>query len=375
MKLVPIKHIIFTTIVLAGMQTYLAKAQDRAIPSLDAHEMLVTQADTYIIKKGVKPADKPLAEVEQAKAFKPVPLASNKTYFGTKSFTVNKFVRNYLKSHNKTLSVVQERSLEHFPVIDQVLDEYKVPRELKYLSVIESALNNNARSPVGAVGPWQFMASTGRLMGLRVNRYKDERKDWLKSTHAAAKYLTMLYEDLDDWLLVVAAYNSGPRPVIRAINKTGSTNFWDIKPYLPRETQNHVLRFVATATIFEDLSELIGSSDIPAVINYAAIKAAKQAAIEAEKNKPVSPYTDEELANMAIVRINAPISFDLMEMELNIDNKLLRKWNIGYEDFVYSAQADKQYQLRIPKDKLNSFLEKKEFLTKRSIKVFSSQNM
>src|SRR5690606_26251905 len=115
--------------------------------------------------------------------------------------------------------------------------------ELKYLAVIESALNNKAVSRVGAVGPWQFMAPTARMMGLNVSSKRDERTDWTKSTIAAAKYLSILYDQLNDWLLVVAAYNSGPAPVLRAINRTGSNSFWDIKPFLPRETQGHVLAF------------------------------------------------------------------------------------------------------------------------------------
>ncbi len=373
MKFVPIKHIIFTT-TLFGLLSLVASAQEGGLPSLAAHEMKVVQADTYIIKKGIKPSDKVLAEAETKIIYKPVPLASHREYFGKKSYYIKKYVQNYLKKNNRTLTIVQERSLECFPIFDKVLDEYEIPRELKYLSVIESALNNNARSRVGAVGPWQFMASTGRLMGLKINSHRDERKDWLKSTHAAAKYLTMLYEDLDDWLLVVAAYNSGPRPVMRAIKRTGSTNFWDIKAYLPRETQNHVLRFVATATIFEDLPDFIGSGDVPG-LNFEEIKAARLAAESTEKNNPASPYSIEELQSMAIVKINEPISFDLMELELGIDNKLMRKWNLKYEDFVSSSTPGKEYQLRIPKDKLTVFLEQKSNLTKRSKKVFSSQNM
>src|SRR5690606_27997247 len=100
-------------------------------------------------------------------------------------------------------------------------------------------------------------------MGLKVGKGKDERTDWTKATTAAAKYLTWLYGELDDWLLVVAAYNCGPSPVQRAIKRTGSANFWDIKPYLPRETQGHVLAFIATASIFEHMNGFIGQKEIP----------------------------------------------------------------------------------------------------------------
>src|SRR5690606_10238465 len=103
------------------------------------------------------------------------------------------------------------------------------------------------------------MASTARLMGLTVNKKRDDRQDLYKSTHAAAKYLTYLYDQLNDWLLVVAAYNSGPAPVLRAIERTGSNNFWDIKKHLPRETQGHVLAFIATASIFENMNKFIGT--------------------------------------------------------------------------------------------------------------------
>ncbi len=119
-------------------------------------------------------------------------------------------------------------------MIDQVLKSHSIPKELKYLAVIESALNKNARSPVGAVGYWQFMESTAKLMGLKVSGRRDERTDLPKSTHAAAKYLSYLYDQLDDWLLVVAAYNSGPRPVINAMKRTGKDDFGPLNLYLPQ---------------------------------------------------------------------------------------------------------------------------------------------
>src|SRR5690606_11816518 len=101
------------------------------------------------------------------------------------------------------------------------------------------------------------MAPTARDMGLVVNRRRDDRRDLRKSTHAAAKYLSYLYGELDDWLLVVAAYNSGPRPVLNGISRTGKKDFWAIKQYLPKETQNHVLAFVATVIIMERLNAYI----------------------------------------------------------------------------------------------------------------------
>src|ERR1043165_9340774 len=200
--------------------------------------------------------------------FKGVPLAGQKAYFGKMTDYVNGFVRQYLGAHNRTLSTVQGRAARQFSLMENILTRHDIPSELKYLAVIESALNNKAVSPVGAVGPWQLMESTARMMGLTVSGKRDDRTDWFKSTNAAAKYLSFLHKQLNDWLLVVAAYNSGPVPVQRAIDKTGSRSFWDIKKFLPRETQGHVLAFIATASIFEKMSNFIGPGQLPSDFKF-----------------------------------------------------------------------------------------------------------
>lgn len=372
MKNVQLRLILLSTFSVLTMATGYAQQADNAIETAYA-----VKTDTIVIRKAVRTADgKPIAsnEAPKVKVYKPVPLATEKNYYGDKHEYMNDFVHSYLKSHNKTLSVVQDRSKKYFPIIDQILTKNNIPKELKYLAVIESALNNNARSPVGAVGPWQFMTPTGRFMGLKINRSRDERKDWNKSTAAAAKYLSYLYEDLNDWLLVVAAYNSGPRPVLRAIQRTGSTNFWDIKPYLPRETQGHVLAFVATATIFENLSGYIGS-EIPDVLD---MRAPNDPAIldSLKKLKPkVIPFTQEELQNMAIIKTKDALSLELMALELGIDERLLNKWNKDYDLFLYGQSESQEYSLRLPKDKLDQFLLKREYLIQKSQQVFADQNM
>ncbi|RYZ52590.1 MAG: hypothetical protein EOP49_09170, partial [Sphingobacteriales bacterium] len=225
-------------------------------------------------------------------------------------YVVN-YTKQYMASHDRTLSVVKKRGNTNFSLIDNVLEKHDIPKELKYLAVIESALNHNAISRVGAVGPWQMMASTARMMGLKVSGKKDERTDIYKSTNAAAKYLTYLYSQLNDWLLVVAAYNSGPTPVQRAIKKTGSTNFWDIKPYLPKETQGHVLAFIATASIFENMNKFIGMGGLPEGESFVGeTPSVSDLKVAVAANKPA--FTDEELKNMAIVRIAEPLSLDLL---------------------------------------------------------------
>jgi membrane-bound lytic murein transglycosylase D len=335
------------------------KAQEQQQPVAKA-PMRVVSKDTIVISRPQPSApiaaNLPATPPER----KPVPLAGHKTYFGAMNDYVNTYVTKYLTAHNKTLSVVQTRSEKHFSLIEEILANHNIPKELKYLAVIESALNNKAVSRAGAVGPWQLMAPTARMMGLHVNSRRDDRTDWYKATTAAAKYLSILYDQLNDWLLVVAAYNSGPTPVLRAMQKTGSNSFWDIKKYLPRETQGHVLAFIATASIFENMSRFIGQQ-LPA--DFDPERHGKP--VPAEKPR----FTPEELSNMAIVRIKDPISLDFMAQELGIDKKLLYDWNDDYELFLTGTYAEPQYSLRLPKEKLEKFLEKKTYITTRSKKI------
>lgn len=345
-------------------------AQQNNIPRA-AFISKVTKVDTIVISEGTKPLDN-VKKINKPFEYKPVPLAGQKAYFGDMNDYVTEFVRKYLIAHKGTLNCVQGRGNTSFSVMDEVLAKYKIPLQLKYLAVIESALNHNAVSRVGAVGPWQLMRPTAQLMGLTVSRKHDERRDWGKSTNAAAKYLTVLYSQLNDWLLVIAAYNSGPGPVQRAIARTGSTNFWDIKPYLPKETQGHVLAFIATASIFENLSKFIGMGDIPMDVKFD-----DQGRVIAEiAKKPVkSQFTEAELKSMAIVRIKEPLSMQLIAQELGIDLKLLTKWNNDYELYEYNTYPTDTYNLRIPKDKLDHFVKRKDYLTQRSKKILSENAM
>ena len=163
---------------------------------------------------------------------------------------MQKFVDNYLKDNDMELAEIRERSSQPFLIIDSVMDHYDLPQELRYLAVIKSELRPMALSRVGARGPWQLMAVTARDLGLKVSRRSDERTNYYKSTGAAALYLRDLHREFKDWLLVLAAYNAGPAPVYRAIRLAGSRNFWALERYLPRETRQHVKRFIATAYYF-----------------------------------------------------------------------------------------------------------------------------
>ncbi len=159
---------------------------------------------------------------------------------------VQRYIDNYT-GRNKTL-ISRMLSLKHlyFPLFERELDKFKLPLELKYLAIVESALQPKAKSQSGATGLWQFMYLTGKQYGLNVTSYVDDRQDPYKSTIAACNYFLDLYEMFGDWNLVLAAYNGGPGYLQRKINEVGSYNFWDLHPHLKEETRNYVPKFIAT---------------------------------------------------------------------------------------------------------------------------------
>ena len=162
-----------------------------------------------------------------------------------------KFVNDYISKSRKMLEEIRNGSQPYFKIIDSVFCMRDMPLELKYLAVIESRLKAKAVSPVGAVGPWQLMPATARLLNLKVTAKYDERKYYYKSTKAAAIYLRDLHNQFGDWLLVIAAYNAGPGAVTKAIKRSGSRNFWKLQYFLPQETRLHVKKFIATHYFFE----------------------------------------------------------------------------------------------------------------------------
>lgn len=159
---------------------------------------------------------------------------------------VQKFIDQYSGRLRRTVSYALGAGNFYIPIFEEALDYYGLPLELKYLPVIESALEPKAKSPAGAVGLWQFMLATGKRYDLRVNSLIDERQDPYKSSWAAARYLRDLYKVFKDWSLVIAAYNCGPTTVNKAIHRAGGTrDYWTIYPYLPSETRGYVPAFIA----------------------------------------------------------------------------------------------------------------------------------
>ena len=161
------------------------------------------------------------------------------------------FVKGYLEENRETLQKVEQRSGSYFSIISNIFRQYDLPAELKYLAVVESKLKQTATSHAGAAGVWQFMPSTARSLGLKISGKTDERRQFYKSTVAAAKYLKSLYNEYGDWLLVLAAYNAGSGNVNKAIRKSGSRNFWTLQYHLPAETRMHVKRYIGVHVYFE----------------------------------------------------------------------------------------------------------------------------
>jgi membrane-bound lytic murein transglycosylase D len=257
------------------------------------------------------------------------------------------FVEDYVKGHTASLTRMKAWGKPYFDMMDGVLTQYNLPAELKYLCVIESQLKSGAISWAGAVGPWQFMPATARNMGLKVGRGRDERTDYHKSTHAAAKYLTNLYRLYNDWLLVIAAYNGGPGVVNSAIRRSGSRNFWELQRFLPAESRNHVKKFIATHYIMEGQGGLTtltkGETD-----NF-------------KLAQPVSVPADSRYGVINIGgRYNARVLTQSIGMELAEFNRL----NPGFER---SLSLGNRYDMRLPADKVAQFQAQKPQILEQSI--------
>lgn len=269
------------------------------------------------------------------------------------------YMQDYLRLHSSTLVKMKGWGQPYFNLIDNILSQYGLPRELKYLAVIESNLNSGATSWVGAGGPWQFMPYTARDYGLVVNRVFDERRDYYKSTHAAARYLLNLYSQMHDWLLVIAAYNGGPARVYSAIKKSGSRNFWALQYYLPQESRNHVKKFIATHYIME------GSGGITTTPSLGGINGG----MNAYDNKPA--LTDEELETAATQSITGKYNSLVITKNLSMDIVTFNRYN---PDFDNMMSINGNYDLRLPADKMQLFLANKYVILNECVQVLLGDN-
>jgi len=244
---------------------------------------------------------------------------------------LERLIKTYLKTRKESLSNLMAKAKYYFPLFEEKLDKYDVPLEVKYLAIVESALRPKARSRVGATGLWQFMYQTGKQYGLGVSSYVDERQDPVMATEAACKYLADLYNIFDDWDLALAAYNSGPGNVSKAIRRAGGNmNYWNIRHFLPRETASYVPIFYATLYLFE----------------YA----------EEHNLKPSEKF---ELHHFEVdsVRVKQLLTFEQIQKVTGINEELITFLNPAYKLNIIPHIATKNYTLVLPKEYIGLFVQ------------------
>lgn len=272
------------------------------------------------------------------------------------------YMQDYLKAHTNSLTQMKGWGQPYFNLIDNIFSQYGLPKELKYLAVIESNLNTRATSWVGAGGPWQFMPYTARDYGLVVNNVLDERRDYYKSTHAAARYLLTLYSQMKDWLLVIAAYNGGPGRVYSAIKQSGSRNFWNLQYYLPVESRNHVKKFIATHYIME------GTGGVTTAVNNTGMYDMRGGANSFD-TKP--NLTEQELEAATTQSITGKYNSLIISKNLLMDIGSFNRYN---PDFDYMMSVNGNYDLRLPADKMQLFLANKYVILNECVQLLLSDN-
>lgn len=237
-------------------------------------------------------------------------------------------IKSFLKNRKRSFERLMAVSEFYFPLFEEAFDKQNVPLEIKYLAVVESALNPKAVSRVGATGLWQFMYQTGKQYGLKIDSYVDERSDPLKATEAAAQYMKNMYAIFGDWDLVLASYNSGPGNVAKAIRRSGGQqNYWNIRKNLPKETQGYLPAFLATMYIYE----------------YH-----KEHGIKPEK-APIKQFATDT------VMIKRQMSFKQISELIDIPVAQLQILNPSYKLNIVPAYNNQTHFLRLPQDKMAVF--------------------
>ena len=234
---------------------------------------------------------------------------------------VHSIINEYIKGYRKGSEVLLGRGGQYFPIYDNEFQKAGLPPELKYLSVVESSLIPTARSNSGAVGLWQFISSTGKIYGLTINSTVDERKDPIRSTQAAANFLSDLYQEFGDWSLALAAYNCGPGGVKKATRRSATTeytDFWKIKSYLPKETRRYVPKYVAVSYM----------------MNYF-------------QHHGLEPIIDNSAESLATVKVYAYTTFSDISRKTGLDYATIKKLNPAFLK-GYIPQSTKGYFLTLP---------------------------
>ncbi len=245
---------------------------------------------------------------------------------------LERIIKLFVSKKSKYASFLT-RSKYYFPMIEEQLAKYNVPLEMKYLAVVESGLIPTAKSSAGATGLWQFMYQTGKQFDLNVSSYVDERSNPQQATIAACKFLNALYRSFDDWDLALAAYNSGPGNVSKAIRRAnGSRNYWNIRHHLPSETASYVPIFYATMYIFEF---------------------ADKHNIKAESN-PLQFYEVDS------IRVKRQVTFDQITQAINIEKNVLKILNPQYKLEIIPVIKNRDYTLVLPKTLIGDFVQNED---------------
>ncbi|SIO39111.1 lytic transglycosylase domain-containing protein [Chitinophaga niabensis] len=335
--------------------------KEMVIPGIElsADTSVTLKKSAHLPKDTVVPASPATLAVKQAAQAMPVVVRNPKVYEQMNNHYITGYVNDYATRYSQHLAVMVDKAAPYFTMIEKVFTDHGIPEEMKYLAVIESGMSYNARSRVGAVGMWQFMSGTARIFGLSVGKKVDERKDFYKSTVAAAKFLNELYEQFDDWLLVVAAYNCGAGGVQRAQKISGRSDFWGIQYFLPAESRNHVYKFIATGYILDRFNTFFGVSD-----NYVAPAARMTMPAEYKKAAPLS---DEDLYNTVVFNITGKYKLEAIAKKLSVDEAELDRLNPNFAQTL--AGETNSYDLRIPKEKMKTFQAEKEEILKESLQL------
>ncbi|MET0242726.1 MAG: lytic transglycosylase domain-containing protein [Flavitalea sp.] len=273
------------------------------------------------------------------------------------------FVEDYIEKNSDDLMKVKGSCAPYFTMMEKILAQYGLPVELKYLAFIESELKIKAKSWAGAGGPWQLMPVTARQLGLVVNKSRDDRYDYKKSTHAAAKYLIDLYKEFGDWLLVIAAYNGGPGNVYKAIGKSGgSRNFWKLQNYLPAESRMHVKKFIGTHYIFE------GEGGITTLTQA---EAKKQLGVTSTYllNRKISA---KEKAGAKTLIVSGKYRSDMIAKYIMMSEEDFVRYNPDFDKKM--STTDNVYELKLPADKMELFNANKYDILNDSVQLIMNSN-
>ena len=264
------------------------------------------------------------------------------------------FTQEYIRKQGKELEKMKSWAKPYFDMCDNILPQYGVPKELKYLSVIESHFLSNLVSWAGAVGPWQLMDYEAHRYGLHTGKYNDDRTDFYKSTVVAAKLIKELYDEFGDWLLVIAAYNGGAGRIRQAIEKTGSRDFWTIQYLMREETRTHVKKYIATNYFFEGGGGLTTMTSNETKIFLAS-----------RINTDIK-LSDEDANISYVTEINGRYNSTVLTNFLLMDINQFNKWNPGFDK---DLAGGKTYLLRLPKDRQIIFEAKKGEILLQSIRM------